>query len=260
MICPLAWAANDMTITQGGSANLTITNSGSAETDPQVDAVTNGNFCKGDGSAVQCSTTANAGTDITADLEEEVTEGSLADSTIVSGDIKDGTIAEGDTSFIVTAGADPDVDATKELGVDTDDFWLRGWDGSAQYVVGQKAKIISFTVANPDLLTEAAFVPIWTNKTGATFNIVAVYSTSDVDDAAYTLKYTTNSYSDHTNLTTVEAITISTDGTGVYYNDLTASIDDTTVEADKTIGFDNGATDCDFIHGVIIGYLDSNVN
>jgi len=39
---------------------------------------------------------ANAGTDITADLEEEVTEGSLADSTIVSADIKDGAIVNAD--------------------------------------------------------------------------------------------------------------------------------------------------------------------
>lgn len=38
----------------------------------------------------------NAGTAITADLEEEVTEGSLADSTIVSGDIKDGTLTMAD--------------------------------------------------------------------------------------------------------------------------------------------------------------------
>lgn len=39
---------------------------------------------------------ANAGTDITADLEEEVTEGSLADSTIVSADIKNATVAYAD--------------------------------------------------------------------------------------------------------------------------------------------------------------------
>ena len=44
----------------------------------------------------------NAGTDITADLEEEVTEGSLADSTIISADIKNGTITVADTNM--TAG------------------------------------------------------------------------------------------------------------------------------------------------------------
>lgn len=42
----------------------------------------------------------NAGTDLTADLEEEVTEGSLADSTIVSADIKNGTIAIADLASV----------------------------------------------------------------------------------------------------------------------------------------------------------------
>jgi hypothetical protein len=48
--------------------------------------------------------TPNAGTDITADLEEEVTEGSLADSVIVSADIKDGTVTCADLSFYQRGG------------------------------------------------------------------------------------------------------------------------------------------------------------
>lgn len=44
--------------------------------------------------------TPNAGTNIANDLEEEVTEGSLADSTIISADIKDGTIAIADLGSI----------------------------------------------------------------------------------------------------------------------------------------------------------------
>lgn len=46
----------------------------------------------------------DAGTDITADLEEEVTEGSLADSTIISADIKDDVIVEADLNAIDAAG------------------------------------------------------------------------------------------------------------------------------------------------------------
>jgi len=42
--------------------------------------------------------TTHAGTALSADLEEEVTEGSLADSTIVSADIKDGEIVNADLS------------------------------------------------------------------------------------------------------------------------------------------------------------------
>ena len=68
----------------------------------------------------------NAGTDLTADLEEEVTEGSLADSTIVSGDIKDGTITLADTA--ITAGrsltiSTNDILADAELYTDTKCIW-----------------------------------------------------------------------------------------------------------------------------------------
>ena len=165
----------------------------------------------------------------------------------------------GVTSVEMPNGVDPDLTVEGQISWDTDDDSLRGHDGTRQIVIGQATKFIDFTVTNPDLLTETAFVPIWTNKSGFIFNITAVYSRSDVDDAVYTLKYTTNDDTDHTNLTTIEAITISTNGTGVYYNDLTAGIDDTTIETGKTIGFDAGATDCDFIHGVIVGYLDSDI-
>jgi hypothetical protein len=49
------------------------------------------------GTAEGC-VTPNAGTNIANDLEEEVTEGSLADSTIVSADIKDGTVVGTDVA------------------------------------------------------------------------------------------------------------------------------------------------------------------
>ena len=48
--------------------------------------------------------TPNAGTNIANDLEEEVTEGSLADSVIVSADIKDGVVDEPDLDIADAAG------------------------------------------------------------------------------------------------------------------------------------------------------------
>jgi hypothetical protein len=80
----------------------------------------------------------NAGTDVTADLEEEVTEGSLADSVIVSADIKDGEVGADDLAATldisgktVTFGLEttdiPDLSATYEavdaeiLRADTND-------------------------------------------------------------------------------------------------------------------------------------------
>jgi len=88
----------------------------------------------------------NAGTDITADLEEEVTEGSLADSMIVSADIKDGEVAGGDinnvldlggkTSFEVpnTAG-DVTVDAAGEIAVDSTNKQFVVYDGAAEVAI-----------------------------------------------------------------------------------------------------------------------------
>ena len=180
-----------------------------------------------------------------------------------TGDIGTGDYDFGGATLEIPNGADPDLTIEGQISWDTDDDWLRAIDANAgnQVIVGQKAKVIAFTVCNPDLLTDADFVPIWTNQTGATFNITAIYSFSDVDDADYTLKYTTNATYDFTNLTTIEAITISTNGTGVYYNEkAVGDIDDTTVETGKTIGFDASADDVDYIHGVIVGYLDANVN
>jgi hypothetical protein len=84
----------------------------------------------------------NAGTDVTADLEEEVTEGSLADSVIVSADIKDGEVGADDLAATldisgktVTFGLEttdiPDLSATYEavdaeiLRADTNDTSLQ---------------------------------------------------------------------------------------------------------------------------------------
>lgn len=51
------------------------------------------------GGVAEACVTPNAGTNIANDLEEEVTEGSLADQTVVTADIKEATILSGDLSF-----------------------------------------------------------------------------------------------------------------------------------------------------------------
>lgn len=58
------------------------------------------------GTAEGC-VTPHAGTNIAADLEEEVTEGSLADSTIVTGDIKDAEVAQADINDTATLAGNP---------------------------------------------------------------------------------------------------------------------------------------------------------
>jgi hypothetical protein len=113
---------------------------------------------------------------------------------------------------------------------------------------------VMFTITSPLDLVDAATTCVFQNKSGRTLNITAIYSQSDTDNVDFTLKETSGN--DYTSLTTIEAITISTDGTGVYYNDLTSGIDHTAIQDGNDIVFDNDATDApDWIAVVILGYF-----
>ena len=122
------------------------------------------------------------------------------------------------------------------------------------YYFGLTTKAFSFSITKPLSLDEADTLPVWVNRSGQTFNITAIYSNSDTDDVDFTLKEVTD-HTDFTALTTIEAITIATDGTSVYYNDLTSGIDHTAIEDGHLIVFDNDATDDpDYINCTIVGY------
>lgn len=110
------------------------------------------------------------------------------------------------------------------------------------------------TIAKPYSLDESETLVIWTNRTSYNYVITAIYSWSDTDDVAFTLKEITDPH-DYSALTTIEAITISTNGTDVFYNELTSGIDHTVIEPGHKICFDNDATDNpDSIDIAIEGY------
>lgn len=90
--------ATAATLTIIDGKTLTATNT------VNLNTMTDENLCnyEATGTYINCDLAVNAGTDLTADLEEEVTEGSLADSTIISADIKNGEIVVADTA--ITAG------------------------------------------------------------------------------------------------------------------------------------------------------------
>ena len=163
----------------------------------------------------------------------------------------------GASTFEIPNATDPDVSALGQISFDSDDFALRGYDGSAQFAIGQKIKLISFTITKPLDLDETADLGIWTNHTPFNFIVTAVYSTSDTDDTDYDLDEC--DYHDNTNnRATITDVTISTDGTGFYYNETTGL----THQVDPThhIVFDNGAADPDSISVTIKGYFDANVD
>lgn len=161
--------------------------------------------------------------------------------------------------FILPNSNDTDVSVEGQLSWDNDDDALRGYDGTRQVAVGQATKNINITIIAPLDLVDAATTPIWRNEFPFSFHITEIHSTSDTDDVDFTLKL--SSYTNLTALTTIEAITIDTNGTGVYYDDITSGIDSETVVAGNLILFDNDATDePDWIQVNLVGYFDADVN
>jgi hypothetical protein len=128
------------------------------------------------------------------------------------------------TAFITdddmpAAGTDPDVDAAGEIGRDTDDNALRGFDTLNQYVYAMKKKWFSVWIDKPLNLNEADNAGIWWNKSPFNFIITYIQAESDTDDVVFTLVELDDAR-DFTDTTTIEAVTISTDGTNVYYANL----------------------------------------
>lgn len=165
----------------------------------------------------------------------------------------------GVTDFEIENGTNPTVDTAGEISNDTNDNSIRAFDGTNQYVAGQKKVTITATIIEPDKLDEASTLPIWQNRTNFTFNITAIYSVSANDNTIYTL-LEVNDPHDFTGVTTIEAITIATDGTSVFYDDRTTGIDHTVIEKDHIIIFDASADTPDYINFTIVGYFDANVS
>ena len=157
----------------------------------------------------------------------------------------------------LTGDDDPDVAVTGQISYDTD-RWIRIFDGTYQVGIPIDFSIIKI-IAEPDNLAEADFLPLWVNETGMTFNITQIKAWCDLDDFDFTLKECSGT--DFTSLTTIEAVTVSTNGTGVYYTTVASgSIDHATIEDGHLIGYDNSTDIADFVIIHIKGYFDGNVN
>ena len=152
---------------------------------------------------------ATAEIDSKSELEGQIAD--VSDFAEADGDIYTGVHDFGGVSdFEIENGTDPDVDTAGEISNDTNDNSIRAYDGTNQYVAGQKKVTITATIIEPDLLDEASTLPIWQNRTNFTFNITAIYSVSDDDDTDYTLVEVNDAH-DFTGVTTIEAITIATE-------------------------------------------------
>lgn len=168
---------------------------------------------------------------------------------------------------IVGPATDPDIDASGELGIDTDganepnDVILRTADtgGDTQYALANVIRSIQGTIIKPqdlDNSTRDAY-PIWENSTGMSFVITKIRMWSDTDDT--TLNVETYD-SDWDNNATVDAIEIATDGTANFYTEET-TITAATITNGSLIVLDFDDTDAPgWVKYNIMGYFNADVD
>ena len=194
-----------------------------------------------------------------------------ADTTVEVDLLSELLTAMGDVTAFITdddmpaVGTDPDVDAAGEIGRDTDganetgDSSLRGHDGSAQFLYSKKLKTINFTLISPDTIDAADLIPVWHNTSGMTFTIVEWKAWSDDDDVSLEIEELTDQ-TDYTAITTVDAVEIATNGTGVYYAS-DATITHAAIEHDHSLAIDFDTSDTpDYVQISITGWFNSDVD
>lgn len=164
----------------------------------------------------------------------------------------------GATSFELPNGDDPDTDATGEISYDTDG-WLRLHDGSAQVAIARKIEPINVTVVKPNDLADSvrdAF-PVWENVSGMSFTVTGWSAKSSTDNTALNIEETDG---DGQNNVVVDAVNITTDGTGLYYAS-DATISNPTIETGHLLWLDFDDTDDPtWVKITIYGYYNADVN
>jgi hypothetical protein len=165
----------------------------------------------------------------------------------------------GATSFEVPNGTDVNVDAVGEISFDSDDFWLRVYDGTNQVTLGRRQEEIHVTVYKPNDLDDAqrdAFL-VWSNESGASFVVTGWKAWSTSDNTDLNIEETTNSNGSNS---TVDAVSITTDGTSLYYASDT-SITAGTIENGNLLWLDFDDTDTPALVKITIyGYYNADVD
>ena len=168
-----------------------------------------------------------------------------------------GPIDAGSGTVEIPNGTDPDVDTTGEISYDTDDYWLRIFDGSIQRGVPTFITI-PISLAEPDGMDARDYMPIWVNDTGATATVVSIYAISDDDDTDFRIEEYDADGSSNESL--VKAETCDT-GSGPYTNDGQTTITNPTIENGHILVFDFDDTDTpDYLHFTIKIILNGDVD
>ena len=152
---------------------------------------------------------------------------------------------------------DPDVDADGEVSLDTDG-WLRVYQNSLQKAVPLTQEIQITVVAPNDLAdaTRDAF-QAWENVSGMSFVVTGWSAASGTDDTDLNIEETD---ADGQNNATVDAVSIATNGTGIFTASDT-TITGATIETGHRLLLDFDDTDAPtWVKITIYGYYAADVN
>lgn len=171
----------------------------------------------------------------------------------------------GISALKLPTAADPDLTAEGQVSYDSDaanvsgDEAIRASDGTNQWLVARKLKCIHATAIKPQDWADAArdkFV-IWENASGMTFTVVSWSGKSGTDNTTLAIM---EGDADGQNPTTVDAVEIATDGTGLYYGSDT-TITAGTIETGHILYLDFDDTDDPaWVKMTICGWYNADVD
>ena len=162
------------------------------------------------------------------------------------------------TILTIPVSADPDVNEVGQIAYDSNDYVLRASADVGQIALGMRIRTIQATILEPDQV-DASTTYIFSNETDLVFNIDEIKAWSDTDDVDFTLEEVTF---DGTTSADIEAITIATDGTNIFYTTVASGdIDNTTIANNSLIGLSFDTSDTpNYIKISLRGWYDANKN
>jgi hypothetical protein len=119
----------------------------------------------------------------------------------------------------------------------------------------QATKTIQFTIVQPDDLDEDNNIPVFSNESGKTFYLETIKAWSDTDNADFGLYE--HSATNRTTSIHIASVTISLNGTGIYYaivGSSTLNAASGTINDGEMISFNPTTDDVQWIKVTLIGY------
>ncbi len=195
------------------------------------------NFSDGGSNAIVTTTQeTNWDTHLTSDGSDH---SFIDQSVIIAGSptFQDLTIS---TILTIPVSSDPDVNEVGQIAYDSNDYILRTSADVGQIALAMRIRTIQATILEPDQI-DASTTYIFSNETDLVFNIDEIKAWSDTDDVDFTLEEVTF---DGTVSSDIEAITISTNGTNIFYTTVASGdIDNATIANNSLIGISFDTSD-----------------